>query len=563
MGRTDRDHPPQGDQPPVASLAPLTIRAYRRLWMASIVSATGTFMQLTVAPWLMQEMTGSPLMVSLVTTALFLPRLVLTLPAGALADVVDRRTLVLVGQSLSALAVGTMAVLQHLGALAPIPLLGLTLLLGIGNIINLPSLQTLIPDLVPRHMFAQAITLQAAASNVARAVGPSIGGGLAALGLSQLAFSANAVSFRAVIAVVLTFPRAQVADPQRRRLWRSTVVGWRYARFTPAIRTLLAIATLFFLTTASLQALLPSLVSDELGEGAGWFGLLYGAFGAGALLAALTRQRIHTRSPRLMLPGAITGFGVAGVLLGLSPTVWLAVLPLLGAGACWVWTITTLNASLQTLAPTWVRGRVVSLFVLTWGMQPIGAVAAGSIAEMTGAATAITILTGITVLLGLLLFRAELPILSEIEEAEPVSDVWGTRGHPVKVGGAPILVLTTWRVDPDQLEGFMAVLREVRRQRLRTGATRWSVFRDASRPEVVTEAFTVPDWEEHLAQHARLDEEAQEVLARARTFDREQRPRSRHLAGLDVRSRSASSLEQQLVTIHEEYHEHDGSLPLD
>lgn len=551
------------DQPSVTALAPLTVPAFRRLWMASIVSSTGTFMQLTVAPWLMQEMTGSPLMVSLVTTALFLPRLVLTLPAGALADVLDRRTLVLIGQMLSALAVGAMALLQHLDALAPVRLLGLTLLLGIGNIINLPSLQTLIPDLVPRRMFAQAITLHAAASNVARAVGPSIGGALAAVGLAQFAFSANAVSFLAVIAVVLTFPRAEIEDQGRRRLWRSTVVGWRYARFTPAIRTLLAIATVFFLTTASLQALLPSLVSDDLGEGAGWFGLLYGAFGAGALLAALTRQRVHMRSPRLMLPGAIAGFGVAGVLLGLAPTKSLAILPVMGAGACWVWTITTLNASLQTLAPEWVRGRVVSLFVLTWGMQPIGAFAAGAIAELIGAATAVALLTGITLLLGLGLLRVELPILSEIEEAEPVSDVWGARGHPVKVGGTPILVMNTWRVEPDRLEEFLSVLRDVRRQRLRTGATRWSVFRDAGRPEVVTEAFTIPDWDEHLAQHARLDEEARAVLARARTYDREQRPSSRHLSGLDIRSRTAASLEQQLVTIHEEYHQHDGSLPLE
>lgn len=552
-----------GDQTQVTALAPLSVPEYRRLWLASVVSSLGTFMQLTVAPWLMQVMTGSPLMVSLVTTALFLPRLLLTLPAGALADVLDRRTLILMGQGLSAAAVGTMAVLQQLGMLAPSLLLGLTFLLGVGNVVHLPAMQTLIPDLVPRPMFAQAITLQSAAGNVARAVGPSIGGAIAALGLAQLAFGANAVSFLAVIGVVLTFPRSRIEDPGRRRLWRSTIVGWRYARFTPQISALLGVAGAFFLTTASVQALLPSVVSDELELGAAGFGLLYGVFGSGALVAALTRQRVSRRSPRLMLPGSIIGFGSSGVLLGLAPWPIVAAGALFGAGACWVWTITTLNASLQTMAPAWVRGRVISLFLLMWGLQPIGAVLAGTVAELIGAGASTAGFTGLTLLMGLVLLRRDLPILSDLVEAAPVADAWETGRHPVEVGGAPILVMTTWRLDPAQIEEFMTVLRELRRQRLRTGATRWSVFRDAGKPGVITEAYTVPDWEEHLAQHARIDEEARAVIARARSFDQEESPRSRHFAGLDISSRTAPPLEDQLVTIHEEYHRSDGSLPLD
>lgn len=550
--------PPDG-----GALRPLTVPAYRRMWLASVVSSLGTWMQLTVGPWLMQVMTGSPLLVGLVTTALFLPRLLFTLPAGALADVLDRRSLILVGQSLSALAVGTMAILEQLGRLNPALLLALTFLLGIGNVIHLPAAQTLIPDLVPRHMFAQAITLQSAAGNVARAIGPSIGGALAAVGLAHLAFGLNAVSFLAIIGVVATFPRSQLEDTGRRRLWRSTRVGWRYARFTPPIRTLLGLAGAFFLTTASVQALLPNLVADGLGLGAGWYGGLFAAFGAGALGAALTRERISARSPHRMLPGAVVGFGVSGLLVGLAPGPFLVGIGLLGAGACWVWTITTLNASLQTLAPAWVRGRVVSLFLLMWGLQPVGAFIAGSIAEFTGAATAILLMTGLTVLIGLRMLGRDLPVLSELKEAEPVSDTWGPAGHPAEVGGTPIVVLTTWRVDPQRLEEFLEVLRELRRQRLRTGATRWSVFRDAGKPGVVTEAFTVPDWEEHLAQHARIDEEAREVIARARAFDRDGSPRSRHLAGLDITSRTSAPLERQLLTIHQEYHESDGSLPLE
>jgi MFS family permease len=180
-------HPPTS-QPeerddPVTAFAPLRVPDYRRIWSAAMVSHVGTFLQLTAGPWLMHELTGSPLMVSLVTTALLLPRLLLTVPAGVLADVVDRRTLLLVGHLMSATAVATMAVLAGAGRLTPASLLGLTFLLGTGGAISLPSFQTLVPDLVPRPLLAQAITLNSAAFNVARSVGPALGGALASIEL--------------------------------------------------------------------------------------------------------------------------------------------------------------------------------------------------------------------------------------------------------------------------------------------------------------------------------------------------------------------------------------------
>ena len=550
------------DRTASGAFAPLTVPAYRRMWLAMVVSSFGTFLQLTVAPWLMQVMTGSPLMVSLVTTALFLPRLLLTLPSGALADVLDRRTLIVFGQVLSAAAVGTMAVLEVLDALTPSLLLSLTLLLGIGNAVNLPAIQTLIPDLVPRPMLAQGITLQSAAGNVARALGPSAGGALAALGLASAAFAANAVSFLAVVGVVLTLPKRPFEEPGRRRLWRSTIVGWRYSRFTPTISRLLLVSGGFFLTTACVQALLPSFVSDELDLGAGAFGLLFGAFGLGALIAAVSRERAASWKPHLVLPGSILGFGAAGIALGYSTGPYSAATALFGAGLCWVWTVTTLNASLQTVAPEWVRGRVVSLFLLMWGLQPIGALLAGVIAEGIGTGHAIAALTGLTLILGIGLLRLELPALTDMEEATPVSDSLGVAGHPVEVGGTPILVTTTWKVATRQLPDFLEVMRELRRQRLRTGATRWSLFRDATDPETVTEMFTLPDWDEHLAQHARLDEEAREVIARARSFARGQHPTTRHLAGIDVSLRTSSPLDEQLITVHADLHRSDGSIPL-
>lgn len=547
---------------PVPTFAPLQVPEYRRVWSAALVSNLGTFLQLTAAPWLMNELTGSPLLVSLVTTALTLPRLLLTLPAGVLADAIDRRTLMIVGQVVSALSVAAMAVLAALDLITPTALLALSFALGIGTAISLPSFQTLVPDLVPRPFRAQAITLNSAAFNVARAVGPSLGGALVAAGLASLSFGLNAVSYLVVVAVLLSFPRQAIEDPGHQTMWRAAATGVRYVRFTRPIRILLLITALFALTTASVQALLPNVSSDDLGLGASGFGLLYGAFGTGALMGALSRERARARFGRALLPGSVLGFGIAGIVFGLSRVPLLSGAALLLAGVGWVWTLTTLNASIQILAPRWIRGRVVALYLVSIGLQPIGALLAGLIAEAAGAGVAIAILTSFTVLLGIVALRLDLPVLGDIEEPMQPED-WAMPRHARHVAGTPVVIATTWEVDPDQLEEFLGVLRDLRRQRFRTGAHRWSLYRDADRPHRITEFFTVHDWEEHLAQHARMDAESSEVVIRARSFDRADGPITRHLAGLDIIAGDAPPLAEQMLTVHEELHASDGSVPLD
>lgn len=545
----------------VPTFAPLAVPEYRRIWSASLVSNLGTFLQLTAAPWLMNELTRSPLLVALVTTALTLPRLLLTLPAGALADIIDRRSLILVGQLISASAVASMAVLTALDLMTPGLLLALSTLLGTGSAIALPSFQTLVPDLVPRHLVAQAITLNSAAFNVARSVGPALGGAIVGAGFVSAAFGANAVSFLAVVGVLLSFPRSRVEDPARQTLLRSTALGLRYARFTRPVRALLAVAGLFAVTSASVQALL-IVVTDDLGLGGTGFGMLYGLFGGGALTAAMTRERVRSRTGGAMLPGSMLVFGLSGIVVGLAPHPIVAAVALVGCGLGWVWTLTTLNASIQLLAPSWVRGRVVSLYLLAIGLQPVGAFASGLLAEFTSAGLAVAVSSGLTAVLALRAATQRLPVLGQLDEPQ-MPEGWVVPRHAQQVGGSPILVATTWEIDLAEVEEFLEVMRELRRQRFRTGAHRWSLYRDADRPNRITEFFAVHDWAEHLAQHARIDEEAAEVLRQARVFDRADGPRTRHLAGLDVVATDAAPIEQQLITVHEELHRSDGSVPLD
>ncbi|WP_341250554.1 MFS transporter [Euzebya pacifica] len=546
---------------PVGTYAPLAVSGYRKVWGAAVVSNVGTFLQLTAGPWLMNELTGSPLMVSLVTAALSLPRLLLTIPAGALADALDRRNLMITGNLVGAVSTGAMAIMVTSGTITAEWLLAWTFLLGVGSAITLPAQQTLVPDLVPANMRAQAITLNSAAFNVARAVGPSIGGLLVSAGLTAASFGINAATFVLVVGVLLSFPRQPAEDAQR-HLFRSAALGMRYVRFTRPIRRLIVIAGVFMLTASSVQTLLPVVASDDLAVGATGFGLLYGALGLGALAGVAGREAARVRLGRHMLPGAIAAFGLGGIAFGLAPGPWIAGLAMAVSGVMWVWTLITLNASIQTLAPRWVRGRVVSLYLLAIGLQPFGAVLSGAIAEVTGAGMAVAILSVGTVALGLFASRLELPVLGEIDEPV-IADNWQMPRHATQVAGTPVLVATTWEVDPDDVEAFMDHMRELRRTRLRTGAHRWSLYRDADRPYRITEFMVVADWDEHLAQHARIDTEAAEVIRRSRAFDRADGPVTRHLAGLDILASHAPPIADQLITVHEQLHAHDGSTPLD
>ncbi len=516
------------------TLAPLSVPAYRRMWMAAVISHLGTFLQMTAAPWLMLELTGSAFLVSLVTSFLLLPRLLLTLPAGALADVVDRRTLLVVGNLIGSAAVGTMAVLAGVDRLGPLAILLLTLALGSGSAVAMPAFQTMVPDLVPRSLLPQAITLNSGAFNVARAVGPAIGGAMIAAGLAGLAFGLNALSFLVVVAVLFTLPRDEVDSvlTSPRSLARATVTGVRYARFTPAIRLLLVLSGVFALTAASVQALLAP-VAAELGLDGTGFGVLWGVFGIGALAGVALRERARIRLGSRMIPVSMIAFGVGGVLFGLAPLPVLAAVGLLLTGVAWVWVLITLNATVQLLAPTWVRSRVVSIYALVVGLQPIGALLSGVLAEGTGAGTAVAITTCVTVLAGVAAARLDIPILGRVEEPTPGGLEVLPELRDADVTGS-VIVSRTWCVREEDVPEMLDTLRRARDVRRRTGARGWELHRDALEPGVFTEVVRYTDWSEHLLQRTRLDTDDLAVLRHLRELDVDGAPRTRLLTPIEL-----------------------------
>ncbi|HSG80412.1 MAG TPA: MFS transporter [Acidimicrobiia bacterium] len=543
---------------------PLAVHRFRQLWLASILSNVGSFLQSVAAGWLMLELTGSPVWVAAMAASTTLPLLVLALPAGALADLANRRNVLLGAQIAMGVSVGVMAVSDSTGLVTPGLLLGLGLLLGVGVAFNAPTWQAIVPDLVPRQLVASAVALNSVSFNVARVVGPALGGVIVATAGAGTAFAINSVTYIGVIVVLLRFRPGDWATESESSLAAAMALGVRYARHTPTLRWLLGIAAGFAMTSSASQVLLPNLTADELGGDAWLYGALLGAMGVGAVVGAATRDLVVPRLGRRTVPAGITIFGVSGVALGLAPNAPLAGLAMAFGGLAWVWTLATLNASVQLLSHPWIRGRALSLYTLSFvGLTPLGSLLAGGIAEGLGVAPTIVVLSGGALLLGLAAMW--MPIVGLIEiEAHEAAEEWDAAPHgdEILVGG-PVMVLNTWVIDESDLAEFLDALTELRRVRLQTGAYRWRLYRNADDPHQMTEVFLVPSWDDHLRQHRRIDAAAADVIRRAQTFDSANGPTSRHLVAFDVGEHRNRPDWSVLAAQHRSAHSQDGSVRLD
>jgi MFS family permease len=541
-----------------SAVAPLRYGSFRTLWVASMLSAFGTFIQSLSSAQLMLDLTGSNTWVGLMVASTSLPLLFFALAAGALADMFDRTKLMLLAQGIMGGSALAMAILTASGSITPALLLGLGLVLGIGVALNLPTWQALLPEMVPRGMIASAVALQSAAFNVARAIGPALGGFVYAAFGAAVGFGINALTYGFVIAAVL-----MVRDTFEKRARDSTslgtaiLLGLRYARFTPLFRRLLLLVSLFAITSAVVQSVLPG-HNVAIGGDATTLGFLFGAMGVGALVGAFIRQRFidrfRTRAPML----TISLFGLVGIGVGLAPNPTVAALFMFLSGAFWVLTLTNLNASAQLMAPEWIRGRAMSLYSFAFlGILPIGAIMSGILADAVGTGPAIVILCSASVMLGLLVPLFGIPSLDDIESPE-YNEERVAPPHEETVEGGPVLILNTWRIDEADFNEFTSVMNMVRLVRLRTGAYRWRLLRNVSDPTRLTELFALGSWDEHLAQHGRIDDASAAVIARARSFDRADGPVTRHLISVDVEDPPGFA---ELVITHEEMHQTDGSIP--
>ena len=485
---------------------PLRHRVFRDLLAANLVSDIGAFMQSVAAAWLMVSLGAGPLNVALIQTATTLPFFVLALPAGALGDIVDRRRLILFTESWMVAAALILAVATIFGVMSSWLLLALTCVLSIGDAVEAPSWRALLPELVERDDLPAASALNGIEFNLARAVGPAIGGLLVAAVGAGIVFAVNAASFLGVLMVIgrWTRPRTSRTAPAE-TLGGATAAALRYVRYTPAIRTLLVRTGGAMFFAAALMALLPTVAHEISGKPLG-YGLLLGAFGAGAVLGALSLQRMRQRmSAENIVSTALAVLGVTLVAAGALNSLAVLCAFMVAGGAGWMIFISMLNTMVQQLAPSWVRARVLAVFLLVFqGSMALGSVVWGFTAEYGGVALALTI-AGIGAAATILLrFVAPLPsvdvdlsVWSHWPALRSVADL----GYDLDDG--PVLVTLEYHVDPQQEPAFLEAVRRMGRLRRRDGASQWGIFRDTERPDHWLETFVVNSWAEHARQHER------------------------------------------------------------
>ena len=505
------------------AFTPLKEGPFRRIWSASLLSNFSQLFLGVGAAWEMTRLSDSPSMVALVQTAMMVPLMVVALPAGAVADMFDRRKIAMTGLGFAALCAAGLATISILGLTTPWILLAFCALIGAGVALYAPSWQASIPELVSRQNLPAAVALGTISYNVARSFGPALGGLIVLAAGAKAVFGLTSVLYTPLFLAFLFWKRQHV--PSRlppERIDRAMIGGARYALHSPPIRTALTRVFVFGLMSATATALAPLVAKDLLKGDAATFGILLGAQGVGAVLGALFVSEIRDRfSTEWSIRTFAVGTGIALVGVAYSTSLLLTCACFFFIGAFNILTIALLNVSVQLSAPRWVTARALSLFssAITAGIG-IGAWIWGVIAgqaslEFALAASGFGVMA--TAFLGFIL-----PLMRDQEDEHESVDI----GYEPNVELAltlrsgPIVVEVDYDVDPTMAREFYDVMMKMQRVRKRIGAFDWSISRDVENPAIWTEHYHCPTWGDYLRMRDRYTQADFELQALADSYNR-------------------------------------------
>lgn len=504
-----------------AAFAPLREPSFRTIWSASLLSNLGQLTLGVGAAWEMTRLSDSPSMVALVQTALMLPLMLVAVPAGAFADMFDRRKVALSGLYFSAAAALALTMLAGFGLASPWVLLAACFLIGAGVALYGPAWQASVIELVRPEVLPAAVALSSVSYNIARSFGPALGGLIVVAVGAIGTFALSALFFIPLLAAFHLWKRSHL--PPRlppEQVHRAVISGWRYAVHSIPVRNAIVRVSLTGFASAAIAALAPLVARDLLGGDARTYGLLLGANGLGAVLGALSVGQVRLRVPAeraVRVSAALTGLMIVGVAL--SHQIWLTAVCLLVAGAANLLLITLMSVGVQLSAPRWVSARALSWFqsALTGGIA-FGAWFWGYVTSESSLVFTLTV-AGIALtlspLVGLLLPMPQVA-QTNVEPVEIANEPEVALAITARSG--PIVVEIEYRVEPEQARQFYAVMLMVQRMRLRNGAFAWSLSRDIADPPLWIERFHCPTWGDYLHQRSRFTAADRELQLQADAF---------------------------------------------
>jgi MFS family permease len=513
---------------------PFRHRAFTVLWLATVVSNIGVWMQAASASWLMTTLDPDPFVVSMVQFAANFPLFLFALPAGAIADIVDRRRLLVLTQMTAMVIAGTFGFIVFFGHTSADGLVVFTLLAATAAALVMPSWQAVVPELVPRPLLQSAVALNGIGLNVSRALGPALAGIVIAAWGMAAPFWINTLTTAGVVAALIWWRPSKEGNTSRlppEPLLRAISSGLRHARHNEHLRATLIRAFAFFIFASAYWAVLPLIARNQIAGGPALYGLLLAAIGIGAVLAAFALPALKQRlgADRLAAAGTL-GTALALILFAAARDPITALTASLIAGLAWITALATINVSAQMALPPWVRGRGLSIYVaVMFGAMSLGSAIWGKAATFTGVPIACMIAAAGAALSVPVLMRwklqtaATLDLTPSMHWPEPIilSAVDSDRG--------PVMVTVEYRIKPADRTAFLTALAKLADERRRDGAFDWNVFEDVAQDGRFVETFLLDSWLQHLRQHERVSNTDRELQNIVRGFHLDGTPKVTHL----------------------------------
>jgi MFS family permease len=501
--------------------SPLHHAVFRRIWTASLLSNLGILVLGVGAAWTMTQISSSTNLVALVQTSLMLPVALVSTPAGAIADMFDRRIVGIVALAIALTGSISLSVLASLGIMTPVLLLVFCFIIGSGMALFGPAWQASVSEQVPAEALPSAVALNGISYNIARSFGPAIGGVIVASAGAVAAFATNALLYLPLLIVLFLWRRQK--EPSRlppERMARAVISGVRYIVHSPSIRIVLGRTLVTGIAGGSVSALMPIVTRDLLHGGAQTYGVMLGAFGMGAVIGALNISRLRGRlGDEVSIRLCMIIMGVFVVVVAISRWPALTGSALVFAGSAWTASVTLFNVGVQLAAPRWVAGRALAAYqAAIAGGIALGSWVWGSIANVIGVEGALLI-SGATLLLSPLLgLWMRMPTVSGPNELS--LDVLADPAVRLSLTprSGPIVIEIEYRVDPAKARLFYAVMQHVQLSRQRNGAYGWSIARDIADPELWTERYHCPTWYDYLRQRSRSTASERALHLRANEF---------------------------------------------
>lgn len=515
------DQPKRLRLPTDGIAAPLRHAVFRRIWLASLVSNLGILIQGVGAAWAMTQMTSSADKVALVQTALMLPIMLIAMPAGAIADMHDRRVVALVSLGIALVGATTLTVLAWLGLVTPNILLALCFVVGSGMALFGPAWQASVSEQVPAETLPAAVALNGISYNIARSFGPAIGGIVVATSGAVAAFAVNAALYLPLMVVLFLWNRAhEPSRLPRERLNRAIVSGVRYIANSPSIRIVLIRTLVTGIIGGSVSALMPLVARDLLHGGAQTYGIMLGAFGMGAVFGALNIGEVRRRmSGEAAVRACAISMAGAIAAVALSTNAILTAVALVLAGAVWMLAVALFNIGVQLSAPRWVAGRSLAAFQASIaGGIAVGSWGWGHLTDLAGVETALLVSAGLMLVSPVLGIWLRMPRVGA--RNEDATELLADPEVQLSLTGrsGPLVVEIEYRVAQDSARAFHNVMQEVQLSRQRNGAYGWSIARDIGDPELWTERYHCPTWLDYLRQRNRATQSERGLHQRAIDF---------------------------------------------